>query len=251
MGELHFDSNSFYRRQIVLPELGTEGQNKLRKAKAAIVGLGGLGTVSATYLARSGVGHLRLIDQDRIEIHNLHRQILYEFGDLHCLKAEKAAEKLSHSNPEIQVESINERLMESNVDNRIKDVDIVLDGLDNMASRYILNRACHRHGIPYIFGGVTALEGNVSILHPPNTPCLECMMPSQEYSSPKSCVSGILGATAGIVGAIQAMEAIKALADVKTDLRGKLLVCDFRTMEFEKIDIFRNEECDVCGIKSL
>jgi len=246
--QIPFDSEAFYSRQEVLREFGREGQRRLKESSAAVIGVGGLGTVSATYLALSGVGHLKLVDQDTVELHNLHRQILYTFNDLRLPKAEKAAERLSRSNPEIKVEAIPENLREDNVKTILKDVDIVLDGLDNMTTRYILNRACYRQKIPYIFGGAIAMEGNVAVFDPPETPCLECVLPNLNDTALPGCdVRGVLGATAGIIGSIQAMEAIKTLSDIRTDLRGKLLVCDFRTMEFEKIEVFRNPRCPVCG----
>ncbi|MFH0849058.1 MAG: HesA/MoeB/ThiF family protein [archaeon] len=243
-----FDPSIFYSRQEALREIGHEGQMRLKRSTAAIIGLGGLGSVSATYLALAGVGHLRLVDQDTVELHNLHRQMLYAFEDLRLPKAEKAATRLSASNPDISVEAIPENLREDNVDRIVQGADIVLDGLDNMRTRYVLNKACFRHRIPYVFGGAIAMEGNVAVFNPPETPCLECVLPNVDDATLPGCdTRGVLGATAGIVGSIQAMEALKKLSGVRMGLGGKLLVCDFTGMDFDKIEVFRNPACKTCG----
>ncbi|HDD69599.1 MAG TPA: HesA/MoeB/ThiF family protein, partial [Candidatus Bathyarchaeota archaeon] len=190
----------FYSRQIVMKELGNEGQRKLGKAKVAIVGLGGLGTASALYLALAGVGHLRLIDQDTVELHNLHRQILYTPEDLRYPKVEVSAKRLRKVNPLVKVEAFPENLNASNVEKLLSGVDCVVDGLDNMRTRYLVNRACAKLRIPYIFGAAIGIEGNLSVFAPPETPCLECVFPNIEDSSLMSCdVRGVLGATPGII----------------------------------------------------
>lgn len=248
MTKIAFDPRIFYSRQEALSELGHEGQLRLKRSKAAIIGLGGLGGVSATYLALAGVGHLRLVDQDTVELRNLHRQILYNFEDIRLPKAEKAAARLSASNPDVSVEAVPENLREDNVDRIVQGVDVVLDGLDNMRTRYVLNKACYRHRVPYVFGGAIAMEGNIAVFNPPQTPCLECVLPNLDDDMLPGCnVRGILGATAGIVGSIQAMEALKILSGVGMGLAGKLLVCDFRRMDFDKIEIVRNPACRTCG----
>lgn len=248
MSRIPFDPQIFYSRQKALRELGREGQDRLRRSSAAIIGLGGLGSVSSMYLALGGVGHLRLVDQDTVELHNLHRQILYTLEDLRLPKAEKAAERLLASNSEIKMEAIPENLREDNVDEIVKGVDIVLDGLDNMRTRYVVNRACHRHRVPYVFGGAIAMEGNITVFNPPATSCLECVLPDLDDAVLPGCdVRGILGATAGIIGSIQAIEALKILSGMGSGLQGKLLVCDFRRMDFDKIEIFKNRRCRVCG----
>jgi len=242
-----FDSKEFYSRQVVLSELGTKGQKKLNHSKVVVVGLGGLGSASSLYLALAGVGCLRLVDQDTVEMNNLHRQILYDLGDLRYPKVEAAAKRIQQTNSSIKVEPIPENVRESNVEEIIKDMDCVVDGLDNMRTRYLLNRACVKYKIPYVFGGAIGIEGNLSVFHSPKTPCLECVMPNLDDRYMPTCeVRGVLGATAGIIGTMQAMETIKLLTGIGEPLEGKLMVCDFRDMYFAVIDIFKKPDCPVC-----
>ena len=248
MAVARFDPAQYYSRQIALKEIGEEGQKRLRRSRVAVIGIGGIGTVSALYLTLVGVGSLVLVDQDTVELHNLHRQILFSVEDLRLPKAEVAARKLMRVNPEVDISSISDNLREENVEEILLGVNVVVDGLDNMQSRYIINSACSRLSIPYVFGGAIAMEGNVSVFHPPETPCLECVLPAFDDRYLPGCdTRGVLGATAGIIGSIQAMETVKLLAGVEDTLKGKLLVCDFRRMDFEKIEIFRRQGCSVCG----
>lgn len=245
-----FKPSEFYSRQVVLNELGKKGQEKLRRSKVAVVGLGGLGTISTLYLALAGVRHLRLVDQDTVELRNLHRQILYGLDDLRYPKVEAAADRISHVNPEVEVEAIPENVNEKNADSLICDVDCIVDGLDNMGTRYLVNRVCTRNKIPYVFGAAIGLEGNLSVFSPPETPCLECILPGLNDRYLANCdTRGVLGATAGIIGSLQAVEAIKLLAGIEGSLKGKLMVCDFRDMYFTMIDIFKRPDCPVCGVK--
>ncbi|MDR2707411.1 MAG: HesA/MoeB/ThiF family protein [Nitrososphaerota archaeon] len=243
-------AEEFYSRQVVMKELGVVGQHKLANSRVAVVGVGGLGTVSALYLALAGVGYIRIIDQDVIEPHNLHRQILYTSDDVYYPKVEVAVERLEQANPFVKVEAVSEKVDSNNVDRLLAGVDCVVDGLDNMLTRYVVNRACVKAGVPYVFGAAVGVEGNLSVFAAPETGCLECLMPNLLDSQMQSCCSrGVLGATAGIVGSLQAMEAIKLLAGVGSALKGKLLVCDFSDMDFAVVDIARNLCCPVCGGK--
>jgi len=249
---LSFKPEEFYSRQIVLQELGRKGQQKLRRSRAAVVGLGGLGTISALYLALVGVGHIRLIDQDTVELNNLHRQVLYSLSDLRYPKVEAAAERIRQVNPDVKVEAMPENVRESNVDKLFTGVDCIVDGLDNMRTRYLLNRASVRHKIPYVFGAAIGIEGNLSVFSPPETPCLECILPNLDDRYLPTCdVRGVLGATTGIIGSMQAMETIKLLAGMNNSLKGKLMVCDFRDMYFTTIEIFERPDCQVCGKRAL
>ena len=237
----------FYSRQVILNELGRKGQQKLAKSKVAVVGVGGLGTVSSLYLALAGVGHLRLIDQDTVEIQNLHRQILYNLDDLHYPKAEVAAKRLEKLNPLLEAEPVSENVNYSNVERLVAGVDLVVDGLDNMFTRYLINRTCVKMGIPYVFGAAIGLEGNLSVFAPPETGCLECLLPNISDDDLMRCdTRGIVGATAGIIGAMQAMEAIKVLAGMGSPLKGKLMVCDFNDMYFTTVDTAKANNCAVC-----
>ncbi len=248
--QLSFNHNEFYSRQTVLPELGRLGQDKLRRSKVAIVGLGGLGSVSSLYLALAGVGYLRLVDQDTVELNNLHRQVLYSPDNLRYPKAEAAAQRIQQVNPDVKVKSIPENIGEDNVEEIVKDMDCVVDGLDNMKTRYLINRTCAKHQVPYVFGAAIGIEGNISVFSPPETPCLECIIPALDDSQLPTCQTrGVLGATTGIIGAIQAMESIKLLTGIGENLKGKLMVCDFRDMYFAKIDVFKRPDCPTCQSK--
>ncbi len=230
-----------------MKEIGRKGQEKLAKAKVAVVGLGGLGTVASLYLTLAGVGYLRLIDQDTVEPHNLHRQVLYTPEDLHYPKAEVSAKKLMEVNPFVRVEAFPENLNVDNAEKLLKGMDCVVDGLDNMRTRYIVNRTCIKLKIPYVFGAAIGVEGNLSVFAPPETPCLECVLPNIEDNSLLTCdVRGVLGATPGIIGTMEAMETIKLLAGIGTPLKGKLMVCDFSDMYYTIIDIYKRENCPAC-----
>ncbi len=240
-------ASKFYSRQTILDELGVEGQQKLAKSKVAVVGIGGLGTVSSLYLALAGVGYIRLIDQDTVETQNLHRQILYSLDDLHYPKAEVAANRLEKLNPLLKAEPFSENVNVGNVEKLLAGVDIVVDGLDNMFTRYLLNRTCVKLGIPYVFGAAIGIEGNLSVFAPPETGCLECLLPNISDSDLMTCnTRGVVGATPGIIGAMQAMEAIKVLVGIGSPLKGKLMVCDFNDMYFTIVDTSKAANCSVC-----
>jgi molybdopterin/thiamine biosynthesis adenylyltransferase len=240
-------AKEFYSRQVTMKELGEKGQQRLTKSKVVVVGAGGLGTVSSLYLALAGVGYIRLIDQDTIEPQNLHRQILYTASDLHYPKAEVAAKRLQELNPLIKTEAFTENVNATNVERLLDGVDCVVDGLDNMVTRYLVNRACVKLKIPYVFGAAIGIEGNLSVFSPPETGCLECLMPNLSDNDLLTCSTrGVIGATPGVIGALQAMETIKLLAKVGSTLKGKLLVCDFSDMDFTSIDISKSTRCPVC-----
>ncbi|MCW4011172.1 MAG: ThiF family adenylyltransferase [Candidatus Bathyarchaeota archaeon] len=240
-------AKDFYSRQVTLKELGEEGQKKLCKATVAVVGVGGLGTVSSLYLTLAGVGNLRLIDQDVVETKNLHRQILYTPDDLDYPKAEVAAARLKKLNPLVNAKAFSENVNAGNVERLLAGVDLVVDGLDNMATRYLVNRACVKMKVPYVFGAAIGMEGNLSVFAPPKTPCLECMLPNLSDNDLLKCdTRGVLGATPGIIGAMQAFEAVKVLAKVGTPLKGKLMICDFNDMYFTTVDIAKRVKCPAC-----
>ena len=242
--------SEYYIRQITMPELGKAGQQRLSKASVAVIGVGGLGSVSSLYLTLAGVGYLRLVDQDTVELHNLHRQVLYSRKDLRYPKVEAAAKKLKEVNPDVKIDIVPENVRRSNVDSIIDGVDCVVDGLDNMSTRYIVNEACVKKQTPFIFGGALGLEGNVTVFHPPETPCLECVFPGLEDDILPTCSTrGVIGATPGTIAAIQALEAIKLLAGIEGSLKNRLLVCDFRRMEFLTIELIKTEGCRICQQK--
>lgn len=238
----------FYSRQFALAELGRKGQRKLHDSRVAIVGVGGLGTASALYLALAGVGYVRLIDQDVVELRNLHRQILFSADEVNYPKVEVAANRLKKANSLVEVDAVAENLNVDNADKLLSRVDCVVDGLDNMRTRYVVNRVCARKKIPYVFGAAVGLEGCVSVFCPPETACLECVFPDVQDEDLESCETrGVLGATAGVIGCLQALEAVKVLAGFGESLRNKLLICDFGDMYFGTIDLGARGDCRVCA----
>lgn len=245
---VRFDPDEYYKRQVVLRELGREGQEKLRRSKVAVIGLGGLGSVATLYLTLAGVGYLRLVDQDTVELHNLHRQVLYTLHDLRFPKVEAAAKRIRQINPEVEVEPIPANVRETNVEEILDGVDCVVDGLDNMRTRYLLNRVCVKRRIPYIYAAAIGIEGYLSVFNPPETPCLECIFPSLDDRYLPTCETrGVLGATAGIIGTMEAMETIRLIAGFGNTLKNILLICDFYDMTIAKVEIFKNPKCPVCG----
>ncbi len=240
-------ASEFYNRQVILNELGWKGQHKLAKSKVAVIGIGGLGTASSLYLALAGVGYLRVIDQDTVETPNLHRQILYRLDDLHYPKAEVAAKRLEKFNPLLKAEPVSENVNAGNVERLLAGVDCVVDGLDNMRTRYLVNRMCVRLAVPYVFGAAIGIEGNLSVFAPPETGCLECLLPNLSDSDLLTCdTRGVVGATPGIIGAMQAMETIKVLTGIGSPLKGKLMVCDFNDMYFTTVDTSKAANCPAC-----
>lgn len=240
----------FYSRQIVLPEIGYNGQLKLKNAKVCIVGLGGLGSPAALQLAAIGVGHLRLVDRDIVELSNLQRQHLYGVNFLGYPKVEVAAKRLNELNPNVEIEPLPVSVNESNAEEIIKDVDVVVDGLDRMTPRYALNRACQKTGTPYIFGAAIMTFGNVSTLLPGKTPCLECFQGNLEDDMLPTCaVVGVHPSILSIIASIEVSEAVKIILGDEPYLAGKILHCDVGNMKFEEVNIAKVESCPVCGSK--
>lgn len=212
------------------------------------MGVGGLGSISSMYLALAGVGFLRLVDQDTVEPHNLHRQSLFTTDDIRQPKADAAAKRIRKMAPFTRVEAVAENLRDSNAEGLLGDVDLMVDGLDNMRTRYVLNSYSVKTHKPYVYGAAIAMEGNVSVFHPPETPCLKCITPGVDDSALLTCETrGVLGPTAGTIGSIQAVEAIKLIAGIHGGLKGRLLTCDLQNMDFYSIQISKRPDCDVCG----
>ncbi|MFA7396913.1 MAG: HesA/MoeB/ThiF family protein [Candidatus Bathyarchaeia archaeon] len=237
--------SQFYSRQLLIEQLGTIGQEKLLGARVAVVGVGGLGSVCSLYLALAGVGYLRLIDPDTVAIHNLHRQILYSPDEVDQPKAEIAAKLLQKKNPLIKVSAKAERVDTFNVKSLLDGVDVVVDCLDNIPDRYLINRTCIKLGIPYVFAAVTGLEGNLAVFNPPETGCFECIIRSPTVGS-ENKVFGVIGASVGIMGSLEAMETIKLIAGISSSLAGKMLVCDFTDMNFTTVPLPKNPHCKTC-----
>ena len=245
-------ASNFYSRQVVMEELGQKGQQKLAKSKVAVVGMGGLGTVSSLYLALAGVEYLRLIDQDTVEIQNLHRQILYSKDDLDYPKAEVAAKRLEKLNPLLKAEPVSENLHAGNAEVLLAGVDCVVDGLDNMLTRYLVNSACVKLGVPYVFGAAIQVYGNVSTIVPGQTFCLECIWPGRRNDdSLKAAVVGVDPSVLGIVTSVQVSEAVRLLTHRQPNLLNKLMHIDLRDLNFQIISGSRQEKCSVCGTNPI
>jgi len=246
--DLSDDELEFYSRQIVLPDIGYNGQLKLKKAKVCIAGLGGLGSPAALQLAAMGIGHLRLVDRDVVELSNLQRQHLYGVSFLGYPKVEVAAKRLRGLNPNIKIEPLPLSVNTETAYEIVKDVDVVVDGLDRMTPRYALNRACQKAGTPYIFAAAIMTFGNVSTIIPGETPCLECFQGNLDDETLPTCaVVGVHPSILSIIASIEVSEVVRILLGKKPRLAGKILHCDLGNMEFEEIEISKAENCPVCG----
>ncbi len=238
----------YYSRQIVLTEMGIEGQKKLKGAKICIVGLGGLGCPVSIQLASMGVGFLRIVDRDVVETSNLQRQPLYSFDKAGYPKVEAAAERLRRFNPFINVEPLPLSLTERNSERIVRGMDVVVDCLDNMTSRYVLNRACVKLGIPLIFGAVITHIGNTTTIIPGKTVCLECFQGNMDDEKLPSCaLLGVHPSIITIIASIQVSEAIRIILDRSPNLENTLLFCDLEDLSFERIKLTKVETCPVCG----
>jgi len=248
--DLSDEELEFYSRQIVLPEIGYNGQLKLRNARVCVVGLGGLGSPAALQLAAMGVGHLRLVDRDIVEISNLQRQHLYSVKYLGYPKVEVAAKRLHELNPNILVEPLPLSLNEDDAKNVVKGMDVVVDGLDRMTPRYALNRACVKLRVPYIFGAAIMTFGNVSTIIPGETPCLECFQGNLDDATLPTCaVVGVHPSILSIIASVEVSEATRIVLGEKPRLASKILHCDVGDMKFEEVEISKAENCPVCGSK--
>lgn len=238
----------FYSRQIMLDEVGFDGQLKLKDARVCIVGLGGLGSTIAVQLAAMGIGHLRLVDRDIVEESNLQRQHLYDFDVIGFPKVEAATKRLERLNPYIKLEPTPLSINELNATEILRDVDVVVDGLDNMKARYIVNRACVKLSVPYVFGAAISTFGNTSTIIPQETACLACFYGKLKDRDLPSCATvGVHPSVLGIISSIEVAETIKIVLGKKPSLKNKLLYCDISSMQFEEIEIARLENCPVCG----
>lgn len=233
-----------YSRQIMVPGIGVEKQELFRNARICIAGAGGLGSVSAYYLAAAGVGRLRIIDRDRVEPSNLNRQILHFTPDIGQLKVLSALDKLENLNPYCRVEAVQADINDDNVFELIDNSDIIIDALDNIGTRRLLNFAAIHSRIPLIYGGVEGFSGMASTFIPYQTPCFECIF---SHISDNEERKGVLGMLPAVIGAIQSLEALRLIMKEPPALAGTLLYFSGADLTFQHIAVERNPHCNVCG----
>lgn len=251
---LDADAAERYARQLTLPQVGAAGQAKLQAAKVAMIGAGGLGAPAALYLAAAGVGSLTLIDDDRVERSNLHRQIIHADARVGMPKTESARLALAALNPRVQVNVRNERLNAANVEDLLADHDIIFDGADNFPTRYLLCAASRRLGIPMIYGAVERFIGQVSVFDPrhDDSPCYRCLFPEPPAAedAPNCSEAGVLGVLPGIIGMLQATETLKLILGLGDTLTGRLLAFDALAMRFRELKLPRDPACPGCGAQA-
>lgn len=232
-----------YTRQAMIAKWGRKGQEALENTTVFIAGAGGLGSPVSYYLAAAGIGHIIICDMDTVNLSNLNRQILHHDARIGTNKALSAKMTLSTINPHIKVTEIQEKITENNIHDMSSEARIIVDCLDNHATRYILMQEAVRRNIPLVHGSVWGLEGRVSFFHTPETPCLKCVFPS----APPKEVFPIVGATAGVVGSLQALEVIKYITGIGELLKNNLLVWDGTNNSFKKFKLHRRAGCSICG----
>jgi len=233
-----------YSRQLSLSEIGSQGQIKLKQARVFIAGIGGLGSVSAYYLAAAGIGSLRIADMDFVKAENLNRQILHGTGDIGKPKTLSAFEKLRNLNPYCDLEPIQEIISDENILGLVEDCAVILDGTDNLNTRKILNRASILKNIPFVYAGVNGFTGMATTFIPGRTPCLECLF---SLDAGQKEPIGIVGPVPGIIASIQSLEAIRLILGIGKLLTNNLLVFNGMDMTFRKIEMEKNPDCPACG----
>jgi sulfur-carrier protein adenylyltransferase/sulfurtransferase len=240
-----------YSRHLTLPEVGLAGQSKLKQARVLLVGAGGLGSPAALYLAAAGVGTLGIVDFDLVDRTNLQRQILHGTSDIGTAKTDSARARLHETNPHVAVDTFSERLSSSNALEILKPFDIIVDGSDNFPTRYLVNDACVLLGKPSVYGAVFRFDGQVSVFFAKNGPCYRCLYaePPPPDLVPSCAEGGILGVLPGIIGSLQALEAIKLILGVGETLIGRLLLFDGRRLQFRELALEKDPDCPVCGAR--
>ena len=239
-----------YSRHILLDEIGIEGQGRLLASKALIIGAGGLGSAAAFYLASAGVGHLTLVDHDQVDLTNLQRQILHTEDRVGMNKVDSARLTLAQLNPHIQIQAFCEQADPRRLSGLIQDADVVLDCTDNFATRHAINAACVARRVPLVSGAALQFDGQCTVFdsRQADAPCYACIFPPQSHIEETACATmGVFAPLVGIIGTMQAAEALKLLMAVGTSLAGKLLMLDARSMQWQQIYAKRNPQCPVCG----
>ena len=238
-----------YSRQIMLPEFDVAGQDALLSASALVIGLGGLGSPVALYLAAAGIGALTLVDHDTVDVSNLQRQIIHDQDSLHRAKVESAAARIHALNPDTDVRTIAAKLEAEQLAAAVAEADVVIDGTDNFAARYAINAACVAAATPLVSGAAIRMEGQVAVFDPrrEDSPCYQCLYADASDVALNCAENGVAAPLVGIVGSVQAMEAIKVIAGVGEPLTGYVLYLDAKRMEWRKLKLNRNPRCATCG----
>ena len=238
-----------YSRQILLKQVGGKGQEKLLASKVLIVGAGGLGSPASLYLAAAGVGTIGLIDGDDVDLTNLQRQIAHFTSDLGTPKVESASDKLIAINPSVKVQTYHERAFADNVMDIVKGYDFVLDGTDNFPAKFLINDACYFAGVPYSHAGILRFDGQLFTIIPGQSACYRCLFdgPPPAGVVPSCSQAGVLGAMAGVIGCLQATEALKFLLGIGELLTDRMLIFDALSMRFREAKFKRNPRCPICG----
>lgn len=243
-----------YSRHILLEEIGVEGQFRLLSSRVLMVGAGGLGSAAALYLGSAGVGHITVVDHDRVEATNLQRQIAHTLARVGHFKATSIAQAIGDINPDVQVSVVTERADDAVLDRLVPQADVVLDCTDNFSTRQAINRAAVRHGKPLVSGAALRFDGQVSVFdtRQPKTPCYACVFPETDAPDEAQCATmGVFAPLVGIIGSMQAAEALKLLCGLGTPLSGRMLMLDARNMAWHEIGVQKNLGCAVCGTRKL
>ena len=242
-----------YSRHLILPDVGVPGQEKLKAARVLLIGAGGLGSPAALYLAAAGVGTLGLVDFDNVDITNLQRQILHGTKDVGRPKLQSARERIADVNPHVRLETYETALTSKNALDIFSGYDIVVDGTDNFATRYLVNDACVLQGKPNVYGSIFRFEGQASVFALPDGPCYRCLFPEPPPPGlvPSCAEGGVLGVLPGLVGTIQATEAIKLIVGVGEPLAGRLLLIDTLGMQFRTVNVRKDPTCPACGTHEI
>jgi len=235
-----------YSRQIIISGFGKIGQEKLKKATVFIAGAGGLGSSCSMYLAAAGVGNIKICDCDKTELSNLNRQILHGESKVGINKAVSAKITLAKINQNVNIETIEEKITEKNICRLVGNSQVIVDCTDNFPTRFILNKCSKIKKIPLVHGSVCGLEGRLTFIKIPETPCLKCIFPT----SPPKEIFPVLGATPGVIGCLQAMETIKYIVGLSENMKGRFLIFDGKNMNFSETQVVKNPKCPVCGKKS-
>lgn len=238
-----------YSRQMMLPEIDAAGQERLSGARVLVIGMGGLGSAAATYLAAAGIGHLVLVDFDRVDLSNLQRQILYATPDIGRPKVAAAHERLSALNPEVRIDAVDGRLDEPGLHEQVAAADVVIDCCDNFQTRFAINAACRRALKPLVSAAAIRFEAQISVFYPgdPTSPCYRCLYNEGMAVAETCTANGVIAPLLGVIGSIQALEAMKVIMGIGQTLKGRLLLLDAMTMEWHTAVLPRDPTCPVCS----